>query len=293
MKGFLIFSIRRHKVDDYRGRYRLWLPVSGLLILASIDAGTGLHRAARGLLHFIATQYLPETSLARHHAEWQTGLAAALFVAIAVRLAIEMRGSRAAVSWLALAAGGYLATGLVEFHVIQFASAGLVAVASSSARLVADWALLSSVVFYSRYVYLDSQGILAARALAREKKRRAAKAAAKEAAKAKEQAREEAAAARASKTESAAAASPGPTAGKRTDLEAESKPQTLRTSIPGRPENKPASPLKVPSIHRATANTDEEEDDADDADDDSGTALSRAERKRLKKLARREIRKAA
>ena len=290
VKGFLIFSIRRHKVDDYRGRYRLWLPVSALLILASIDAGTGLHRAARGLLLYFATQYLPESSLARNHAEWQTALAGALFLAVAVRLAIEMRGSPTAVSWLTLAAVGYLTTGLVEFNVIKIETANVVAVVSSSARLIADWALLSSVVFYSRYIYLDSQGILAARAVAREKKRKAASAAAKEAAKEKEQAREAAAFARAAKAESSAA-SPAVATAKRTDLANESKPEPLRMNPSTRPENKPAPPLKVPSIHRDTANVDEE-DDADE-DEEGDSSHSRTERKRLKKLARREIRKAA
>src|SRR5204863_8373822 len=48
--SLLIYSLRRHKVDDYRGRYRVWLPAAAALLLLSVDAPTGLHRVAAGTI---------------------------------------------------------------------------------------------------------------------------------------------------------------------------------------------------------------------------------------------------
>src|SRR5262249_12408526 len=39
----LIYSIRRHKLDDYRGRYRLWLWCAAAWSVMSIDATANLH----------------------------------------------------------------------------------------------------------------------------------------------------------------------------------------------------------------------------------------------------------
>ena len=41
--SLLIYSIRRHKLDDYRGHYRWWLVAGIAWLVMSVDAITGLH----------------------------------------------------------------------------------------------------------------------------------------------------------------------------------------------------------------------------------------------------------
>src|SRR5215204_363854 len=40
-----VYGIRSHRVDDYRGRYRIWLWIAAALAWASVDVATGLHDA--------------------------------------------------------------------------------------------------------------------------------------------------------------------------------------------------------------------------------------------------------
>jgi hypothetical protein len=43
VQGFQIYRLRRHRSDDYRGRYRVWIWVTPLLLGASLTVGTHLH----------------------------------------------------------------------------------------------------------------------------------------------------------------------------------------------------------------------------------------------------------
>ena len=56
----LIYVIRRHKMDDYGGRYRMWLWTAAGLTLLSINTIAGLHRAFDGLVVFLAGKTLLE-----------------------------------------------------------------------------------------------------------------------------------------------------------------------------------------------------------------------------------------
>src|SRR5262245_45016336 len=41
----VVFGIRSHRVDDYRGHYRIWLWTAASLLWLSLDAATGIHDA--------------------------------------------------------------------------------------------------------------------------------------------------------------------------------------------------------------------------------------------------------
>ena len=48
----LIYSIRRHRIDDFRGRYRVWLAAAVACVVLSADSVAGLHDAlAQSLSH--------------------------------------------------------------------------------------------------------------------------------------------------------------------------------------------------------------------------------------------------
>ena len=49
----LIFGIRSHRVDDYRGRYRVWLTAAAALLWLSLDAATGIHEAVGMALYHL------------------------------------------------------------------------------------------------------------------------------------------------------------------------------------------------------------------------------------------------
>jgi len=302
----LVFSLRRHKIDDYRGRYRVWLPVAAMLLIASLDASTGLHRAGRGLLEIVAKRYGQGASLGSHPHFWWVSICLFCTTLVGLRLAVEMRRSRAAVTKLFLAFACYVSLACVEWNLLVPGLGELTIVAGSAARLLGDLCLCFATATYARYVYLDAQGIIAARRLAREKKRRdaiAEKLARKQAAAEKKAAAAEAAlAAKAAKVGAAISASdkesPAVTNVERTEkAAATAKPGNGKSE--GNSEQRGAAPQQAkpgPLAGRgslAQAPPPDVEDDEDDEDDDGDTSLSRSERRRLKKLQRRDMRKAA
>ena len=48
--GLLTYQLRRHRVDDYRGRYRMWCWVVPLFLLASVDQVAGIQESVRTAL---------------------------------------------------------------------------------------------------------------------------------------------------------------------------------------------------------------------------------------------------
>ena len=52
--GILTYLIRRHRVDDYRGRYRMWYWMVPLLVIASLDQVSDLQTSLRTALLVLA-----------------------------------------------------------------------------------------------------------------------------------------------------------------------------------------------------------------------------------------------
>jgi hypothetical protein len=352
-----VFSIRRHRIDDYKGRYRVWLAMAVVCLLASIDATTALHRVPQQALQVVATRYAAGTSLGEYPGFWWIAFNLAAVVAIAARLSVEVRRSAGAAGWVVAAAASYLAAGAVELDFFQTPSPFVDVLMQAAAKLFADAALLFAVTAYARYVYLDSQGILAKRraerlarkreAAAEREARKLAKAEARAAAQAEKDQRRadaerqkeekraaaaerrvaakpeaaktgtattEAAKIEAAKSEGenraaakAESAKPEPIkseAGKAdVSKSATSKPVTSPVGTPpvATPPSAPATPKStaVPAATAASAaaaSSVDQDDDSEDEDaegDEQYAGMSRAERKRLKKLARRDNRRAA
>lgn len=382
-----VFSIRRHRIDDYKGRYRVWLAMAAVCVMASIDATTALHRIPEQALHFVATRYAAGTSLGEYPAFWWVAFNLAAVVASAARLSVEVRRSAGAAGWVVVAAASYLAAGAVELGFLGTPSPFVDILLQAAAKLLADATLLFAITAYARYVYLDSQGILAQRraerlarkraAAAEREARRQAQAEARAAAKAeKEQRRADAerlkeekriaaverraVAAAATTTETATEktaakkASPASasgdttTSGAKADSQNKAAPQQASATSSAKAasssnvkvETNKAEPAKAepsktapapatkpepskPSLPAATASStsnpsttstnaaapaanampssakpaapdlDEDADDEDTDGDEQYAGMSKAERKRLKKLARRDNRRAA
>jgi hypothetical protein len=264
-----IFALRRHKVDDYRGRYRLWLWAAAALLLGSIDATSHLHNIARGLL--VA---LTGTTLYGDGAIWWMIVYAVGFGALAVRLLIEMWQCRAsAVAW-ASAAACYAIAAAVSLNLVLANVEVLNVLVKSAATMLGHLGLLFTVVFYARHVHLDAQGQLPVRA---ERKKR-------------------------EKTRRTASPSPPPSSAEEEPAEEATRPIKRRergtvTRVDAAHEPN-TTPRKRTDLETAPAADERDaEDDAaesdDESDDHDGEQLSRSERRRLRKKMRRDQRQSS
>ncbi|MCH8043503.1 MAG: hypothetical protein IID44_07270 [Planctomycetes bacterium] len=160
----LIYRIRRHRVDDYRGRYRIWLWAVGGFFLLSADAVAGLHQAVEGLLI-----HTTRTTLLGDGAVWWMLVWVAGFGSLGAALLYDLRPSRAATMALVTAVAGYFAAALVALDVIPSGNMAPV-VLTAACVLVAHCCTFASLHAYARYVILDAEGKLPARQIVVEAK---------------------------------------------------------------------------------------------------------------------------
>ncbi|MCO6457685.1 MAG: hypothetical protein J5I93_20470, partial [Pirellulaceae bacterium] len=158
VSSLLLYALRRHRTDDYRGYYRIWLWASAGLWWASIDAATGIHSALGAAL-----QLLTGVPLDGDGSGWWLGLYGLVFGGLAVRMLLEIRQCRLAV--LSLLGAGALYGGLaaVTLSLLPLDGALLDQLLRGTLELLAHGSVLLAVVLFTRHVVLEAQGKLPAR----------------------------------------------------------------------------------------------------------------------------------
>lgn len=151
--SMLVYLIRRHRIDDYRGRYRIWQWATACFIVGSFDAATGAHAIFQpAMIHLTGNTLLAEG------ASWSILPVGLVVAACLVRLAIEVRGSHVATTCLSLSAGSYIGFVVTHFHP-SLSTLDLTRVIASSATLLAGhFFLVYAVALYGRHVYQEAQG---------------------------------------------------------------------------------------------------------------------------------------
>ena len=263
-----VFGIRAHRVDDYRGRYRVWLWAAAALAWLSLDCATGV-RDALGLgLNLIAGRQLLSGSLQNACTFTWIAVYGLVFGTLGLRLAAEVWPSRLSFATLIVASIGYLVSGALQLGMLRAPAWMIPGTVESLMPMLAHLLLVTAVGLYSRHVYLDATGRLKVH-IDSDRKRKA-----KSRAKLK--------VVKADKADESKPAMAGTATG---------KPANESVRFGSSTTNPSAKPGAAISKSNVTAPQHDEEDDDDDSAD--GDNLSKSERRRLKKLARREQRRAA
>jgi hypothetical protein len=268
--SLVIFGIRLHRVDDYRGRYRVWLWTAAALAWASLDAATGIHDALGLGLATLAGKTLENGSLAAACTISWLALYGLVFGTLAIRLAIEVWCSLP--SFAALAIGGllYLIAGLGVLDMLPENGPLVDSVLRTTITLLAHVALVSAIALYARHVYLDAAGRLKVH-IDPDRKRQAKK----------PKARLKVVKADKDESDERPAAKPA-VAAEKTNSGSPLKFSATSTS------NQPKAGAAIAKSAASSADFEEEDDEDEDEESFGGEKLSRAERRRLKKLARRD-----
>jgi hypothetical protein len=161
-----IYNLRRHRVDDYKGRYRLWIGVVVLLACAALDAATGLHDAAGGLLIRLAGKEQTWSATSG----WLI-LASVVVLPVALRIGIDMRRSIGTLVALGVALVCYATGAAVRIGWLPL-EAELGWHAMVTATLLGHLFVWCTTLVFARHVYLDAQGLLAKRKEAKPKKKK-------------------------------------------------------------------------------------------------------------------------
>jgi hypothetical protein len=155
----IVFSVRRHRQDDYHGRYRVWLWASALWGLMSVDEAASLHEG----LTQVARHLSGERGLGDGSIYWVIGYGL-LFAAVGTRLFLEMRPCRLSSGALVSAAGCFVAAVAVKIGLIPGLHGSYAVMAEEGCELLGDALVLFSMAAHARYTILDAQGAVSARA---------------------------------------------------------------------------------------------------------------------------------
>jgi hypothetical protein len=162
-----VYSVRRYRLDDYRGRYRVWLWGVGLWLVMSIDGVADLRGALRALGVELTGRIGPGDGVLWWLAPW-----AVLLLWLGLRMVLDVRACRTATASFVVGIGGVAAGFILPQLSLSLANhqAVMIAVACS---LLGRWLLFFGLVAFARHVLLDAHGQLPVRAAKpkREKKK--------------------------------------------------------------------------------------------------------------------------
>ena len=156
----LTFLIRRHRKDDYRGTYYIWIWAAAMLVVASISATTPWHREWNAMLSHLTTVDLGPDG-------WWMATAGAAGLLMIVRIGLDLRPCRLALLLLLTALAGYVATGLVQTNVLLAEYANLKELTVQCGVLASHLTLAYALWWNARFVQLDARGVHAERAARR------------------------------------------------------------------------------------------------------------------------------
>jgi hypothetical protein len=154
----LIYSLRRHRIDDFKGRYRIWMAAAFACVLLSVESVAPLHR----MLVAVSAYYTGWTAL-RGHAAWWLALAGLPLGWIGLRAWLDARESRLAAVSIGAALASYGVAILSYLGIGLSVAPQTEVMITAGATLVGHWLLLVGVVSYGRFVVLDAQGLIPVR----------------------------------------------------------------------------------------------------------------------------------
>ena len=150
--SILIYALRRHRVDDYHGRYRLWIWAALACLVASCAEAAGLADLLHGL-----TRHLAGLSSLDDAVAWPVGTGIVLG-AIGLRLLVEVRRSRLTVLALMSSVGSFLLATAIGRNWLPAVPDVWQLLAARTSCLVGYVFLLATLLLYVRHVVFEIEG---------------------------------------------------------------------------------------------------------------------------------------
>ena len=154
LAAVLVYTIRRHRTDDYRGNYRVWLWAALCWTVMSIDETSSLHEGFMGMMtHVTGTKIYGDGSI------WWVVPYFFLLGAVGSRLLVDMRRCRLSSIALLTTAGCYAVAVATQVTGDGLTRAVMI---EEGAEMAGNVFLLLAMGLHARYVILDAQGLLPA-----------------------------------------------------------------------------------------------------------------------------------
>jgi hypothetical protein len=153
----IVYSVRRFRLDDYRGHYRIWLWAALCWLLLSVDQTAHIRSALKELLVMVTgTPLYGDGSL------WWIAIYTFLLGGVGTRLLVDMRHSWSSSAMLLATALGYMAALAARFDLVTVDQPVQKVMIQQGGMLAGSFLLFLSMGLHARYVLLDATGLLPA-----------------------------------------------------------------------------------------------------------------------------------
>jgi len=155
ISAVLVFSVRRHRTDDYHGHYRVWLWAAICCLLMSIDETASLHEGFAGMM-----TWATGTALYGDGAIWWLIPYGFLLGAIGSRLLVDVRHSRLCVAAMMTVALCYLTAATIRLGWVMSGPGPKGVMVEEGAEMLGNLFLLLGIGLFARHSMLDAEGLL-------------------------------------------------------------------------------------------------------------------------------------
>ncbi|MGE0610189.1 MAG: hypothetical protein AB7O62_24065 [Pirellulales bacterium] len=167
--ALLVYFVRRQRMDDYHGRYRIWIWAALCWMVMSIDETGSLHEGFKELMSNATGQrLLGDGSI------WWVIPYTALLGTVGIRLLLEMRQHKGSAALLLLAGGCFVMAVLAQLGWLLPDSGARGVMLEEGCEMTGDLLLLISMLAHARYVKMEAGGELPAAAAKPKRKRKTA-----------------------------------------------------------------------------------------------------------------------
>ncbi len=156
--SLLVYSLRRHRIDDYRGRYRIWLMAALCWFTMSVDEAGSLHEGFKELMVYLTGNRL----LGDGSIWWILGYGAVLGY-VGLRLVIDMRECASSLVALTITAACFCVAITAQLDWLLPESGACAVMLEEGGEMLGDLFLLLAMTLHARYIIRDIQGLIAQR----------------------------------------------------------------------------------------------------------------------------------
>ncbi len=153
--ALLVYTVRRHKVDDYHGQYRVWLWAAMCWFLMGLDETASLHEGFKEMMAVISgTRIFGDGSI------WWVIPYFFLLGAVGTRLLVDMRSCLLSSTAFVLTAICYAVGVLAQLGWIMPESGARGVMLEEGAEMLGNLMLLLAMALHARHVIMDALGLL-------------------------------------------------------------------------------------------------------------------------------------
>lgn len=153
--AMLVYHLRRHRIDDYRGRYRTWFLAALCFAMMSIDESASLHEGFKEMMTLLTGHRLYGDG-----SVWWIMAYGAVLGWIGIRLLLDLRECWSSLLTMLAAGLSYGAAVAVQLELVLESKGAVGVMVEEGLEMLGNVLLWLGCTLHARYIVRDIQGLI-------------------------------------------------------------------------------------------------------------------------------------